>query len=128
VIVVLQLNLTGKLVLLAVIVETGYGRRLAGTGRIYRRYAELSRLVGVEPVTQRRVLDVLKDLAKEGVLWAKVGNLGRHGRTTVVKLLALPATLCPVLVEDLLVGEVAEEVCRDANPTPCPPHFCGGSI
>jgi Cdc6-like AAA superfamily ATPase len=112
VIVVLQLNVTEKLVLLAVIVETSYGKGLASTGRIYRRYAELSKLAGIEPVTRRRVLDVLKNLAREGVLWAKVVNLGRHGRTTVIKLLAPPSNLCPTLVEDLIVGEIAEEVCK----------------
>jgi cell division control protein 6 len=113
-----DLSTTEKLVLLAVMVETGYGVKVAHTGKVYARYVELSKLAGVEPVTQRRVLDVIKYLAKTGILWTRVSSSGRHGRTTVVKLLAPPATLCPVLVEDLLVGEVAEEVCRDANPTP----------
>jgi Cdc6-like AAA superfamily ATPase len=107
-----DLNLTEKLVLLAIMVETGYGRRYATTGRVYRRYAELSKLCDMKPVTQRRVYGVVRNLAREGLLWARAGSFGRYGRTTVVKLLVPPSTLCPVLVEDLTVGEVAEEVCR----------------
>ncbi len=111
-----DLNLTEKLVLLAVIVETESGRRPSHTGKVYRRYVELSRITGVEPVTQRRVLDILKNLAGSGILWTRVDSSGRYGRTTVVKLLAPPSTLCPTLTEDLLIGDVAEEVCRDASP------------
>jgi cell division control protein 6 len=130
VILVLVLSTTEKLVLLAVIVETGYGSRPASTGKVYARYVELSKLADIEPVTRRRVLDVIKYLAKTGILWTRVDSLGRYGRTTLIKLLAPPQTLCPALVEDLLIGEVAEEVCRNANPPLLiePPHFCGGPI
>ena len=102
-----------KLVLLATLVETGYGRGTATKGRVYSRYVELPRQAGVEPVTQRRVLDAVKALAGEGILWAKAVSLGRYGRTTLVKLLHSPGELCRELVEDLLVGEVAERICGD---------------
>jgi cell division control protein 6 len=114
----LALNTTEKLVLLAAMVETGYGRGTATKGRVYSRYVELSRQAGVEPVTPRRVLDAIKALAGEGILWAKVASLGRYGRTTLVKLLHNPGELCQELVEDLLVGEVAERICRDQGARP----------
>jgi Cdc6-like AAA superfamily ATPase len=110
------LSLTEKLLLLAVLVETGYGMRATHTGKIYARYVELSKLANVEPITARRALDVLKNLAGMGILWVKASNLGRHGRTTVIKLLAPPASLCQEIVEDLVIGEVAEEVCSRASP------------
>jgi cell division control protein 6 len=110
------LSLTEKLLLLATLIETNHGRKPTTMGRLYRRYVELSKLTGIEPVTQRRILDVLKALAKTGILWVRVDSFGRYGRTTLVKLLAHPASLCQEIVEDLLVGEVAEEVCRDASP------------
>jgi cell division control protein 6 len=109
---VLTLSTTEKLVLLAIMVETDYGKRLTIKGKVYRRYAELSKLSNIEPVTPRRVLDVLKRLAGMGILWVRVNSFGRHGRTTMVKLLAPPSNLCPTLVEDLIVGEIAEEVCK----------------
>ena len=111
----LALSTTEKLVLLATMVETGYGRRTATKGRVYSRYVELSRQAGVEPVTPRRVLDAIKALAGEGILWAKATSLGRYGRTTLVKLLHSPGGLCRELVEDLVVGEVAERICDVAN-------------
>jgi Cdc6-like AAA superfamily ATPase len=106
------LTLTEKLLLLAVIVETDYGRKPTTKGKVHRRYTELSKLAGVEPVTSRRVLDILKALAKEGVLWIKVHSFGRYGKTTVIKLLLQPRKLCRTLVEDLNIGEMAEEICR----------------
>jgi len=106
------LNTTEKLVLLAALIETDYGRRPVTKGRVYMRYMELSRLAGMEPVTPRRVLDVLKSLAGMGILWIKATSLGRYGRTTLVKLLAHPASLCQELAEDLLIGELAEGICR----------------
>jgi len=112
-VITLTLNTTEKLVLLAALVETGYGRRTATKGRVYSRYVELSRQAEVEPVTPRRVLDAIKILAGEGILWAKAASLGRYGRTTLVKLLHSPGELCRELVEDLLVGEVAERICGD---------------
>jgi Cdc6-like AAA superfamily ATPase len=107
-----SLSSTEKLVLLAVMIETDYGRKPTTTGKVHRRYVELSKLVDIEPVTQRRALDVLKSLAGMGIIWVKATSLGRHGRTTVVKLLAPPASLCQELIEDMLVGEIADGVCR----------------
>jgi Cdc6-like AAA superfamily ATPase len=109
---VLTLSTTEKLVLLAVMVETEYGKKPTTKGKVYRRYVELSKLAGMEPVTPRRTLDVLKNLAGMGILWVKVHNFGRYGRTTVVKLLAPPASLCQELAEDLLIGELADGICR----------------
>ena len=107
----LALSSTERLVLLAVVVETGYGAGAARSSRIYARYVELSGLAGVEPVTRRRVRDVIRGLAEMGILQARVCSLGKHGRTMVVRLLAPPDALCRELSEDLLVGWVAEEAC-----------------
>jgi cell division control protein 6 len=110
--IVLALNTTGKLVLLAALLETDYGRKTTTKGKVYSRYVELTRQAGVEPVTPRRVLDVIKALAEEGILWTTTRSFGRHGRTSVIKLLSQPGELCQALTEDLEVGELAEEICR----------------
>jgi cell division control protein 6 len=110
-----ELSTTEKFVLLAVLVETSYGMRVTHTGKIYARYVELSKLANIEPVTRRRVLDIVKYLAKTGILWTRVDSFGRYGRMTVVKLLAPPASLCQELTEDLLVGEIADGVCRGVS-------------
>jgi cell division control protein 6 len=107
-----SLSLVEKLVLLAVMVETEFGHRPSHTGKVYRRYAELSKLSNIEPVTSRRFYDVLRSLADEGILWVRTQSFGRYGRTTLIKLLAPPASLCQEITEDLLVGELAEGICR----------------
>jgi Cdc6-like AAA superfamily ATPase len=105
------MTLTEQLLLLAVMVETGYGRRVTTTGKVYRRYVELAKLANLKPVTLRRASSVLRDLAREGVLYVRVHSSGRYGRTSLIKLLQPPSNLCPALVEDLVIGEVAEEIC-----------------
>jgi cell division control protein 6 len=106
------LNLAEKLVLLAIIIETDYGRMPVHTGKVYKRYVELSRIANVEPITQRRTLDVLKNLARSGILRTRVHSFGRYGKTTLILLLQPPHKLCTTLVEDMLIGEMAEEICR----------------
>jgi len=109
---VYALNTTEKLVLLAVLVETEYGSVPSTTGKVYARYVELSKLAGVTYVTKRRIQDVLKSLAKSGVLRVVVRSFGMYGRTSIIVLRQPPHSLCPTLVEDLLIGEMAEEICR----------------
>jgi cell division control protein 6 len=109
---VYALNLTEKLLLLAIIVETDYGSSPTSMGKVYARYVELSKITGMQPATQRRVLDVLKNLTKTGILRTRVHSFGRYGKTTLILLLQPPHKLCTTLVEDLLIGEMAEEICR----------------
>jgi hypothetical protein len=35
-----------------------------------------------------------------------------YGKTSIIVLRQPPSTLCPTLTEDLLIGEMAEEICR----------------
>jgi Cdc6-like AAA superfamily ATPase len=114
------LNLTEKLLLLAIIVETGYGSRPTSTGKVYARYAELARLHKVKPITMRRLQDVLKGLAKTGILRVRVQSFGRYGKTSIIVLRQPPHSLCLTLIEDLIIGEAAEEVCKDTSPRPSP--------
>ena len=106
------LTLTEKLVLLAVVIETNHGKKPTTNGKLYKRYVELSRLVDIKPVTQRRTLDILRNLAGMGIVSVKVRSFGRYGRTSIVVLLQPPASLCQELAEDLLIGELAEGICR----------------
>lgn len=110
------MNLTEKLLLLAIIVETDYGSSPASMGKVYARYVELSKICNVEPATRRRVLDVLKNLKGAGILRTRVHSFGWYGRTTLILLLQPPHSLCQELTEDLVVGEIAEEICRDVTP------------
>lgn len=62
------------------------------TGDIYDYYKELSVKVGLRPLTQRRISDVIAEFDMLGVINAKVISKGRFGRTREIGL-GLPKQL-----------------------------------
>ena len=74
------------------------------TGEIYDHYKELCAKVGLRPLTQRRVSDIIAELDMLGLINAKVISKGRFGRTREITL-GLPKTLLPkvttILKEEL---------------------------
>ena len=67
-------------------------------------YRELSRLLGAEPVTQRRVSDIISELDMLGIATAKVINRGRYGKTRQVSLTVDPTTIVKAFEEDPRIG------------------------
>jgi len=91
----------GKLVLIALALEGG---KIDSTGELYHKYRELSRLLGAEPVTQRRVSDIISELDMLGIATAKVINRGRYGKTRQVSLTVDPTTIVKAFEEDPRIG------------------------
>ena len=87
----------GKLVLLVIALAGG---SFESTGDLYMKYRELARGLGVEPVTQRRVSDILSELDMLGIVTAKVINRGRYGKTRKVVLNVEPKALIKVFSND----------------------------
>ncbi len=85
-----SLPLHGKLVLLVIALGGG---RFSSTGDLYLKYRELARGLGTEPVTQRRVSDIISELDMLGIVTARVINRGRYGKTREVVLNVDPNTL-----------------------------------
>ncbi|MFH1917159.1 MAG: ORC1-type DNA replication protein [Nanoarchaeota archaeon] len=56
------------------------------TGEIYEKYAFLCKRIGLRPLTQRRVSDVLAEFDMFGIINAKVISKGRFGRTREISL------------------------------------------
>ncbi|MFX1511643.1 MAG: Cdc6/Cdc18 family protein, partial [Promethearchaeota archaeon] len=75
------LPLQSKLVLFAIykLAETNAGR--ITTGAVYEQYMESTKAVGVDPITQRRVSDLINELDTLGIVTARVQSRGRYGRT-----------------------------------------------
>lgn len=101
--VIRTLPLHGKILLLSLAISYGEGGRT--TGEVYNVYRDLCRGLGVEPVTQRRVSDIISELDMLGVVNAKVVNRGRYGKTRVINLNADVDTLLRVLGEDAKLEE-----------------------
>lgn len=66
------------------------------TGDIYEIYKIACATVGVRPLTQRRVSDIIAELDMLGIINAKVISKGRYGRTREI-CLAIPPTTIPKL-------------------------------
>ncbi len=70
------------------------------TGEVYCVYKKLCSKVGVDPLTQRRISDLISELDMLGVLNSVVISKGRYGRTREMKLEADEKTLRRALEED----------------------------
>ncbi len=97
-----------KLVLAAIYVLTREKVKNLTTGLIYNKYVYLSKIMGIEPVTQRRVSDIINELDMLGLINARVVSLGRYGRTKIIKLSVSSKSIEEGLKEDLLMLGLTE--------------------
>jgi cell division control protein 6 len=77
-----SLPIHGKLTLLAV----SSFKEAENTGHIYAKYIEVTKQLGLEPLTQRRVSGLLSELDLLGLVSAPVVSKGRMGRSKKVRL------------------------------------------
>jgi cell division control protein 6 len=56
------------------------------TGDVFSKYEDNCKDMGLSPLTQRRVSDLISELDMLGIINAKVVSLGRYGRTRIIKL------------------------------------------
>ncbi len=75
------------------------------TGMVYGRYVEVCKASNLEPLTQRRVSDLIAELDMLGIIRAEVKSKGRYGRTREIYV-NLEPDLMNRLVE-ILKGELA---------------------
>jgi len=101
-----------KLVLAAVYMLTRENVKNLTTGLIYNKYVYLSRIMGIEPVTQRRVSDIINELDMLGVINARVVSLGRYGRTKIIKLSVSSKSIEEGLKEDLFMLGLTEMMAK----------------
>lgn len=75
-----------KIVLWSIIKLIEEKREDIQTGDVYDVYQKKCKEVGVYPLTQRRISDLVSELDMSGIINAKVISLGRYGRTREIKL------------------------------------------
>ncbi len=56
------------------------------TGDVYNYYCSFCEKIKIEPLTQRRISDILAEIDMIGLINAKVISKGRHGRTREIRL------------------------------------------
>jgi cell division control protein 6 len=77
-----SLPIHGKLALLAV----SFFKEAENTGHVYAKYVDITKGLGLEPLTQRRVSGLLNELDLLGLVSAPVVSKGRMGRSKKVRL------------------------------------------
>jgi len=66
------------------------------TGEIYEYYLDLCKKVGLKPLTQRRISDIIAELDMLGMINAKVVSKGRYGRTREIQVLIPSSNLLKI--------------------------------
>lgn len=92
----------GKLILLSLAAMGGFAE---STGSLYLTYRRICDALRVEPLTQRRVGDIISELDMLGVVTSRVVSRGRYGKTREVSLGVDPAIIVRVLSSDPRLGE-----------------------
>jgi len=74
------------------------------TGAVYELYKKICSEIGIRPLTQRRVSDIISELDMLGVINARVISKGRYGRTREIELSVPAATLSKI--QNMLVSSL----------------------
>lgn len=103
--VVRTLPTQSKLILLAVLLQEKYNKKIdsAGvitTGEVYEAYKELCKKTRTDALTQRRIADLISELDMLGILNARVISKGRYGRTRDITTSSSTEDLMNILQED----------------------------
>ncbi|WP_440060279.1 Cdc6/Cdc18 family protein [Thermogladius sp. 4427co] len=86
---------------LRAIVEITRSKGTATTGEVYLKYSELVKNLGFEPLTQRRVSEIINQLDMLGLINATVTSRGRYGVTKIIKVKPELAKTIEELLKDL---------------------------
>jgi cell division control protein 6 len=87
-----------QLVLLSIIMLTEKKMGKIFTGDVYNIYQEFCKRTAMDPLTQRRVGDIIAEFDMLGIINAKVISQGRYGRTREIRL-AIPSSLLDKIKE-----------------------------
>ncbi len=101
-----------KAILLSCIVDSfrvkkGY---VSHTSEIYSVYKEVSKTIGIEVLTQRRMTDLLTELDTLGIINAKPIFKGRYGRTKEVSLPASGQVYLSIVMEDYRINAYNQKI------------------
>jgi len=111
--VVRTLPAQSKLVLYSIIV-LGRGADKMNTGEVYNTYKRVCAEINMDPVTQRRVTDLISELDMLGVVNSVVVSKGRYGRTREISLSVPREETKGVILEDSRLAALDDAEFADA--------------
>ena len=111
--VVRTLPTQSKLLLLAILLQEKYNKKMdttgaITTGEVYEIYKDLCKKTRTDILTQRRVTDLISELDMLGVITARVISKGRYGRTRDIKMSSPTEDIMKMLKEDDLFEELSK--------------------
>ncbi len=77
------------------------------TGEVYDIYKELCKKTRSDPLTQRRITDLISELDMLGIITARVISKGRYGRTREIQMSSSTKDLINILQEDDLFKDLS---------------------
>ncbi|MBC7110551.1 MAG: cell division control protein Cdc6, partial [Archaeoglobi archaeon] len=102
------LPMHSKMLLFSVVCFESQGISNATSGEVYRVYREVCRELGVEPLTPRRITDLISELDMLGIISAKIVNKGRYGRTKEIHLTVPLESTKSVLLSDYRLSQLGD--------------------
>jgi len=117
-----SLPLHSRMILASILLLTRQTRDMT-SGTVYSAYKGVSKLLNLEPLTQRRVSGLISELDMMGVLATKLISFGRYGRTKKLKLMVPTDDIASVLESD----EVLSPLLSLPSSKTGPPIFHGHS-
>ncbi len=100
------LPLHSKIVLLGIVLNEEAGNKNLTTGELYRIYSILSKRLGLSPLTQRRISDLISEMDMLGLISSQIKSFGRYGRTKIVELSLPVPEAKKILMEDEFLVEL----------------------
>jgi len=103
-----SLPLHNKVVLYSIsILKNFKGNGKITSGECYELYGKAIKKIGLSPLTNRRVNDLISELDKMGIISSEVQSFGRYGRTTVIQLNYDPDLIIKLLETDEAMSSLA---------------------
>ena len=94
-----------KILILAII-----NSKNGNTGEIYDAYSCLCVRLEQEPLTQRRITQIISELDLLGLVTTNIVNLGRYGRSQRIKLVVPLVTIREALKDNILLSSIIPDV------------------
>ena len=94
-----------KILILAII-----NSKNGNTGEMYDIYSSLCTRLEQEPLTQRRITQIISELDQLGLVTTNIVNLGRYGRSQRIKLVVPLMTIREAFKDDILLSSIIPDV------------------
>ena len=78
------LPVQSKIVLCSMLLLSSSGQKVFTSSAVINVYRELARELDTDPLSHRRVSDLINDLTMLGIVTSRVVSHGRYGRTTEI--------------------------------------------